>query len=62
MKYLKVSIYNDNRFVGGVYPSFEKYDSVSNIFWIYDAKSNSYNVVKVTVELLKNKEDKNKGE
>lgn len=62
MKDLKVRIYKDDMYIGIVYPSFEKYDSASNIFYIYDAKSNSYNVVKVTVELLKNKEDKNKGE
>ena len=58
MKDLKVRIYNDNEYVGVVYPSFEKYDSASNIFWIYDVKSNSCNTIKVTVELLKNKEDK----
>lgn len=55
MKNLTLNIYDDNRFVGKINPSFEKYDSYSNILTVYDVKSNSYNNFKVTIELLKPK-------
>ena len=55
MKDLKVSIYNDNRFVGGFSTSFEKDDISSQIFRIYNSENHSYQDIKITAELLKPK-------
>lgn len=53
MKNLIINIYGDTGFIGKIQPSFEKYDFASKIFRTYDAKSNSYQDVKVTIELMK---------